>query len=268
MPSVILLSPSPHSAYSLAVLDGLSRCGIRVSSVVVKRLVNPTRVLQEFRRDHHRLIRKVMTRLIFRKQNYARDAKDHSGLGGYMAVHEIRYESLARWCARHDVRVIQCKNFNTPELLAEIEMERPDALVFTGGGLIRKRLLEVAPFGVINGHAGILPEYRGMDVSEWAVLRGELDKVGVTIHVMDQGVDTGPVLRRYPVDVAGGDTLGSLRKRIEYVLPGAMVETVVDYLDAMLAPEPQQNDAGRQYFIMHRTMRECAQARLDDSQLD
>jgi methionyl-tRNA formyltransferase len=40
----------------------------------------------------------------------------------------------------------------------------------------------------------IVPDYRGMDVVEWPILHGEPDKVGLTVHVMDSGIDTGDIL--------------------------------------------------------------------------
>ena len=59
--------------------------------------------------------------------------------------------------------------------------------------IFRPMLLEAAPLGFLNLHAGMLPFYRGRNVINWALINGERE-IGVTVHFLDQGVDTGDIL--------------------------------------------------------------------------
>ena len=262
MKSVFILVPSPYSAYSVAVLEGLRRQGVFIAGVGLRRLINPGRVIGEFRRDRQRLVRKVIDRLILRQRTYTQESSSGKGVGGYLSVQGIKYESVRKWCTRHNVALLCCKEFNEAWFVQQVGDLAPDAIIFTGGGIIRQQLLDLAPLGVLNAHSGILPEYRGMDVPEWAIFCRDFDKVGVTIHVMDRGVDTGPILNRFYVPLQHGDTIGTIRRRIEYTLPLAMVQTTLKYLNNEIAPEPQKASDGRQYFIMHRWLKSRVEQNL------
>ena len=141
-----------------------------------------------------------------------------------------------------------------------LKAAQPDIIAFTGGGLIRKNILELSPRGVLNCHAGLLPRYRGMDVVEWAVLEaeGQSPQTGITLHLMDRGVDTGPIVRSLPMSPQEGENLQNLRARY---LP-AMVQLMLEGLDGLrtgrFEPIPQSPTDGRQYFVMHPRLRRSA----------
>jgi len=77
----------------------------------------------------------------------------------------------------------------------------PDVfVVWSYSMMIPQAVLDIPPLGTVNVHTGLLPEYRGGHVLQWALLNGERE-TGVTLHYMDAGVDTGPVIaeRRFPI---------------------------------------------------------------------
>ena len=74
---------------------------------------------------------------------------------------------------------------------------KPDLVVFTGGRLIRDNILKNSGAGVVNCHMGILPMYRGVDVVEWPILNEDWNNIGLTIHFMVKGIDTGDILKIY-----------------------------------------------------------------------
>jgi len=142
---------------------------------------------------------------------------------------------------------------------------RPDAVAFTGGGLIRRVILDIPRIGVINCHLGLLPRYRGMDVVEWPVLEhsdGEPLPIGLTAHLMDAGVDTGTILLQRRIDVRPGDTFEAIRTRIEPIMVEMMLETIRGFRDDRLTTVPQRLDEGRQYFVLHPRMYARAETRL------
>lgn len=74
-------------------------------------------------------------------------------------------------------------------------------------------VLAVPPRGAVNVHGGPLPEYRGGHVAQWAIINGERE-FGVTLHYMDEGIDTGPIIeaRRFPLEAI--DDARSVRQKI------------------------------------------------------
>lgn len=71
----------------------------------------------------------------------------------------------------------------------------------------------LAPHGAINMHTGITPEYRSADPIFWALYRGEPEKVGVTIHYVDRGIDTGSIIHQDTVPVYADDSLAAISVR-------------------------------------------------------
>ena len=109
--------------------------------------------------------------------------------------------------------VAVCNDQNAPDSIARLREWSPDLIIFAGGNILRKQLLEVPRLGVLNVHLGLLPEIRGMSSPEWSLLNQI--PVGITIHYVDAGIDTGPILQRceFP-DAARCESLSDLRNRL------------------------------------------------------
>ena len=99
--------------------------------------------------------------------------------------------------------------FDGEVALCEIEKIMPDYLIMGGGGILKEPMLKAATKGFLNAHPGLLPEHRGLDPVLWSVLKG--DPVGATLHLMDSGIDTGPVLIRRELPWRGASSLLELR---------------------------------------------------------
>jgi folate-dependent phosphoribosylglycinamide formyltransferase PurN len=154
--------------------------------------------------------------------------------------------------------VLTVADQNSAESIARVRSWSPDIAIFTGGNILRKPLLEASRLGVLNAHLALLPEIRGMSSPEWSLLRGV--PLGITIHFVDTGIDTGPVLLRRAFPVPGEcDSLTDLRNRM--IAAGIeMIGEVVAGLEAgTLSPAAQpQRERDNQFFVMHERLRSQA----------
>lgn len=91
--------------------------------------------------------------------------------------------------------------------------------------IIRKPLLESAPKGFLNFHAGKLPEYRGRNIINWALINGERE-LGITAHYMDEGIDTGDIVLQRLISIARTDSYGTLLRKVIEALPEVVSEAV------------------------------------------
>ena len=96
----------------------------------------------------------------------------------------------------HGVRLDEAKTIEWTRALA------PDLLVLVGADIVPRPLLEIPRLGSLNPHYGLLPRYRGMNVTEWSIYHD--DPVGVTVHAVDPGIDTGPIHLRRTIAVKPG----------------------------------------------------------------
>jgi methionyl-tRNA formyltransferase len=171
------------------------------------------------------------------------------------------FHTLREVAASYGFPVEICRDQNAPESIARLKDWSPDLIIFTGGNILRKQLLHVPRLGILNVHLGLLPEIRGMSTPEWSLLNHA--PIGVTIHYMDEGIDTGPILQRYELsDISRCESLSDLRNRLIAFGVDSVAE-VVAALDhgTMTATRQSDLDQDNQFFVMH----EWLQARAADS---
>jgi folate-dependent phosphoribosylglycinamide formyltransferase PurN len=115
---------------------------------------------------------------------------------------------------------------------------RPAVVVVSGTGLIGPETLGAIDAPVINMHAGITPLYRGVHGGYWALVEGRPDLVGTTVHLVDEGLDTGPVLARPTFAVTEADSFATYpHLHVAHGLP-ALLDAVAGALRGELAPLP------------------------------
>lgn len=165
--------------------------------------------------------------------------------------------SLAEWAAQRGLLVERVRRLGDAAPLARLA---PDVLVLVGADLVPGSLLAVPRLGTINAHYGLLPAYRGMNVTEWSVLRG--DPIGVTVHLVDPGIDTGPILLQERISIEPADTFATLRRKHQDLAAQLLVRAALTLRDGTARPIPQPADQGRQYYRMHPALRRVAEERL------
>lgn len=125
---------------------------------------------------------------------------------------------------------------------AAIDMLRqlaPDLFVVAAyGQILRKEVLALPTHGPINVHASLLPAYRGASPISAALLAG-LTETGISIMLMDEGMDTGPVLAQARIPIAPQETAVTLDERLAELGAQLLVETLPAWLAGQLTPTPQ-----------------------------
>jgi len=159
-----------------------------------------------------------------------------------------------------------CTNQNAPDAMERLGEWSPDLIIFTGGNILRRQLLETPRLGVLNVHLGLLPEIRGMSSPEWSLLKGV--PVGVSVHFMDSGIDTGPVLHRYEFPgLERCESLSDLRHRLIAFGVEKAGEVVAGLDRGTIVAKPQSAlDQDTQFFVMHQWLQARAADRLSKNQ--
>jgi methionyl-tRNA formyltransferase len=177
------------------------------------------------------------------------------------------FRNLREVAKRDGFQLAICRDQNSPASIVQLREWNPDLIIFTGGNILRKQLLDVPRLGVLNVHLGLLPEIRGMSSPEWSLLKNL--PVGITIHYMDAGIDTGPVLRACEfADVARCESLSDLRNRL-IAFGVEKIGEVVAAIDrgTMIATPQSKLDKDNQFFVMHEWLQARASALLTKSRM-
>ena len=131
-----------------------------------------------------------------------------------------------------------------PDPLTWLRMLSPDLIVVAAfGQILPPSVLNIPTYGCLNVHASLLPAYRGASPITAALLDG-LTETGVTIMLMDAGMDTGPVLTQATLPVLAGDTTDSLSQRLATLGAELLTETIPGWLDGNTAPVAQADLPG------------------------
>lgn len=122
-------------------------------------------------------------------------------------------KSIERIAKSKDIPVYKFKSVNDEALFALLKKIKPDIVLTQVPEIIKPNLLKTAKMGFINKHASLLPKYRGKHPIFWALLNGE-KQIGYTLHLMDEGVDTGKALLQRKINVQQNDSISSLYKKV------------------------------------------------------
>ena len=113
------------------------------------------------------------------------------------------------------------------------------AVVVAFGQILPKAVLDAPARGSINVHASLLPRYRGAAPIAWAIIRGETE-TGITTFQMDEGMDTGAMLRQARTPIRPGETAGELAEHLARLGAEVLTETLAR-LDS-ITPTPQRHE--------------------------
>ena len=141
----------------------------------------------------------------------------------------------------HDLAVLQPPSLRQPDALAELRALAPDVIVVAAfGQILRAEVLAIPPRGCLNVHASLLPLYRGAAPVAAAILSGE-EETGVTIMLMDEGMDTGPILSQAACPISPQDTRGSLSARLAQLGADLLMDTLPRWLAGEIVPQLQDH---------------------------
>lgn len=91
-------------------------------------------------------------------------------------------------------KVVNVTSVNSDLCLQTLKQIQPDLIIVNGTGIISKKILNSIDATFINTHAGITPKYRGVHGGYWALANNDKNNCGVTVHLVDAGIDTGGIL--------------------------------------------------------------------------
>ena len=122
--------------------------------------------------------------------------------------------------------IFQPQRVNDSEFVTGVGALQPDLnLSVSYDQILRSPILETAPLGFVNFHAGKLPHYRGRNAINWAIINDETE-IGLTAHYINEGIDTGDIILQRTLPIAWTDTYGDVLHNIVAVFPDFVAEVV------------------------------------------
>jgi len=159
------------------------------------------------------------------------------GRGQNAAAPPVKQAALAL-----GLEVYQPERVRRPEAVEQLRAVGCEAMVVVGyGQIIPQVVIDMAPLGIINVHASLLPRYRGAGPVQWAIVRGET-RTGVTTMRINAGLDTGDMLLKAETAIGPDETAVELGTRLAAMGAELLVKTLDGLNAGTIVAEPQ-NDA-------------------------
>jgi methionyl-tRNA formyltransferase len=157
-----------------------------------------------------------------------------AGRGQRVEASPVKQVALAA-----NLPVQQPRSLRNSDALTALAALTPDVIVVAAYGLILPEdVIGLPAHGCVNIHGSLLPRHRGAAPVAAAILAGDVE-TGISIMLMDSGVDTGPVLSRASVPITEDDTTGSLTAKLADLGAGLLTRTLPRWLAGEVRPEPQ-----------------------------
>lgn len=172
----------------------------------------------------------------------------------------VRYDTadntLLNYCEYYKIPYLKHENINSEEFIQIVQRFDCDLLVsMSFNQIFRSKIINMTPLKAINCHAGKLPFYRGRNILNWVLINDEKE-FGITVHFIDEGIDTGDVISQqlYPID--DDDTYATLLQKSYSGCADVLYKSIRQFVEGNVQRRPQ--------LEMHPTGFYCSQRKLGD----
>src|SRR5437764_3959909 len=152
---------------------------------------------------------------------------------------EVIFSPVKQAALSHGLAIWQPGSFKKLENSTALAAYGADLYIVAAfGQILPQVVLDQPRYGTLNIHASLLPKYRGPDPIAEAILQDERE-TGVTIMLLDAGIDTGPMLLKRSIPIAEDETTGSLTAKLAQLGAQALLDALPLWVEGKITPEPQ-----------------------------
>ncbi|MEA2113192.1 MAG: methionyl-tRNA formyltransferase [Patescibacteria group bacterium] len=163
---------------------------------------------------------------------------------------EITPPPIKITASQNNLPVLQPKKISG--ISGKISKLKPDLIITASyGQIIPKSILDIPKFGCINIHPSLLPKYRGPSPIQTAILNGDRT-TGITVMLMDEKMDTGPIIAQKKVAIKNGENRQDLETRLSLKSANFLLEILPQYIQGKIKPKKQDNSKASYTKIFSR----------------
>lgn len=154
---------------------------------------------------------------------------------------------LKRFAKGKGFDVYEPADINAPDAVHALQAFSPDLIVMARyNQILGEKILSIPEKGVLNLHAGKLPEYRGASTLNWTLINGE-DEGGVSVVLVDENIDTGDILAQKTFPIEQDDTIKDVEAKANDIFPSMLIDTLEQIKEGTIERTPQSPDEGSYY---------------------
>lgn len=253
--NVALICSGYYHLFAIKILEELIKSNVPVKAVIVAKRTRKINIkviknkLWKFKKTILSIGVNNYLKMFFKsgyeKHKRKRELKSRISIFDYTRTNRIATFKLTA------INSITCANL--------IKKLKIDILINGGAGIYDRSIIDIKNLLILNGHWGILPYYRGINVIEWAFLNG--DKLGATVHLIDRGIDTGDILITEELNLVSCNSIGDLRLQGYNFTAKLLAKSIKGLLEKKLFFISQKK-SGKYWHTMHPKLIKILQNKL------
>lgn len=154
---------------------------------------------------------------------------------------KVNQTAVALVADKYHIPVLKVEKLDEEFITSHLSLLTSDLfIVVSYGQILPKNLLDIPKLGTINIHGSILPQYRGASPIQQAILNGS-EETGVTLMLMDDQLDHGPIFSTKKISISKQDTYETLSKKMVHLGAKLLIEILPKFVDGKLKPVPQDH---------------------------
>jgi methionyl-tRNA formyltransferase len=178
----------------------------------------------------------INTIIVEHKSKLAEKAKE------YLKNNFYNPKPLNEICKDKNIKIHYVENHNEKECEQILMDCKPDYIILGGTRILKEHIINKAKYGVLNAHPALLPKYQGLDCVAWSILNK--DQVGATVHIIDTGIDTGPIVLQESIDYSDCEKLIEVRIKLMKKCAELTIKSLIGLEMGSLKPIKQNLELG------------------------
>jgi methionyl-tRNA formyltransferase len=161
---------------------------------------------------------------------------------------KLTKRNIVHLAEKYEIDVLRVNRFNSKKCAALLDTLDIDLFAIVSAPILKDYVFNKAKSGCLNAHPGWLPKYRGLGGNAYAVQNG--DSPGVTVHFIDEGIDTGNIIVREKLSILRGDTIAKINDRAMARGAELMADVIHAISEDRLELPDISEDMGEMYYAM------------------
>lgn len=138
---------------------------------------------------------------------------------------QLQQSAVKKYAVQHNLNILQPEKLKNEIFINVLQNLQADLQIVVAFRMLPEIVWNMPPFGTINVHGSLLPQYRGAAPINWAIINGE-KTTGVTTFKLKHQIDTGNILLQEKIEITENETAGTLHDKMKIVGANILVETV------------------------------------------
>lgn len=246
---IIITAGHNKSMYAIALMEKLRESGHDVVGCVQVKTFQIRRFKSYLRQYGWQTVKAKFLSHVLNINTFL--AYETKPISDYLRELKLTETKTTKYCKHKKINHIKVNSISNKKTEKFLIDNKADIVIYAGGGIIRKNIINISKYGILNAHSGWLPFFRGMNVIEWALLYGY--RPYTSIHLVDEGIDTGNIIYQEPMPldkdlytIRGNATVHNI----------ILLTKVLNNFHSFYRKSIEQHEAeGRQFFVMHNRLK-------------